>query len=82
LCFNLLIRFKTHVCFEIRFKSNCSFSWQKYCQRLMVWLIADFGAITYQGTTKFDESYKLKTAMRRQLTIPCVGGSFYFINPD
>jgi hypothetical protein len=45
-----------------------------------LWLVADFEAITYQDTTKFNKSETLKPALQRQLTIACVVRSLFFLN--
>jgi hypothetical protein len=38
----------------------------------VVWLVADFGAIVYQGTMNLIRGKALKLVLRRQLTIPRV----------
>jgi hypothetical protein len=41
---------------------------------LVVWLVADFEAIIYQGTMNLIRGKTLKLALQRQLTIPHVIG--------
>jgi len=44
-----------------------------YCrERIAVWLVADFEALSYQVTTTFDTSCAAQILTARQLTIPRV----------
>ena len=45
---------------------------------LVVWLVAEFEAIIYQGTMNLIRGKNLKSALRRQLTIPRVVASYFF----